>query len=115
MRHGQKVPDSFDINASGGTPLAAAMWWVMQTMLFLKEQRKIILTITDGVPDSAHAALQALNIAQRLGFEIYGLGIRDEHISQLLPQTSRIINDLPDLAPAMFSVLQDALLQGGAS
>ena len=87
----------------------------MQTMLFLKEQRKIILTITDGVPDSAHAALQALNIAQRLGFEFYGLGIRDEHISHLLPQTSRVINDLPDLAPAMFSVLQDALLQGGAS
>ncbi|WP_365854256.1 VWA domain-containing protein [Desulfovibrio sp.] len=115
MRHGQKVPDCFDINASGGTPLAAAMWWVMQTMLFLKEQRKIILTITDGVPDSAHAALQALNIAQRLGFEFYGLGIRDEHISHLLPQTSRVINDLPDLAPAMFSVLQDALLQGGAS
>ncbi len=115
MRHGQKVPDSFDINASGGTPLAAAMWWVMQTMLFLKEQRKIILIITDGVPDSTHTARQALNIAQKLRFEVYGLGIRDEHISHLLPQTSQVINDLPDLIPAMFSVLQDALLQGEAS
>ncbi|MEG6502969.1 MULTISPECIES: cobaltochelatase CobT-related protein [unclassified Desulfovibrio] len=115
MRHGQKVPDCFDINASGGTPLAAALWWAMQTMLFLKEQRKIILIITDGVPDSTHAARQALNIAQKLGFEVYGLGIRDEHIAHLLPQTSRVINDLPDLVPAMFSVLQDALLQGGAS
>ena len=115
MRHGQKVPDSFDINASGGTPLAAALWWVMQTMLPLREQRKIILIITDGVPDNTHAARQALNMTQKLGFEVYGLGIRDEHIAHLLPQTSRVINDLPDLAPAMFSVLQDALLQGGAS
>lgn len=115
MRHGQKVPNSFDINASGGTPLAATLWWVMQTMLPLREQRKIILIITDGVPDSAHAARQALNMAQKLGFEVYGVGIRDDHIAQLLPQTSRVINDLPDLAPAMFGLLHNALVQGGAS
>ena len=115
MRHGQKVPDSFDINASGGTPLAAALWWVMQTMLFLREQRKIILIITDGVPDSTHAATHVVGVAQKLGFEVYGLGIRDEHISHLLPQTSRVINDLPDLAPTMFDMLQDALLKGWAS
>ena len=115
MRHGQKVPDSFGINASGGTPLAAALWWVMQTMLFLKEQRKLILIITDGVPDSTHAATHAVNVAQKLGFEVYGFGIRDEHIVKLLPQTSRVINDLPDLAPTIFDLLQDALLKGWAS
>lgn len=115
MRHGQKVPDCFDINASGGTPLAAALWWVMQTMLFLKEQRKIILIITDGVPDSTHAAIHAVTVAQKLGYEVYGLGIRDEHIAHLLPQTSRVINDLSDLAPVMFDMLQNALLKGGAA
>ena len=115
MRHGQKVPDNFDINASGGTPLAAALWWVMQTMLFLREQRKIILIITDGVPDSTHAATHVVGVAQKLGFEVYGLGIRDEHIGQLLPQTSGVINDLLDLAPTMFDMLQAALLKGWAS
>ena len=115
MRHGQKVPDSFDINASGSTPLAAALWWVMQTMLFLKEQRKIILVITDGIPDSTHAATHAVTVAQKLGYEVYGLGIRDEHIAHLLPQTSRVINDLSDLAPVMFDMLQDALLKGWAA
>ena len=115
MRHGQKVPDSFDINASGGTPMAAALWWVMQTMLFLREQRKIILIITDGVPNSTHAATHVVSVAQKLGFEVYGFGIRDEHIGQLLPQTSRVINDLTDLAPVMFDMLQDALLKGWAS
>lgn len=115
MRHGQKVPDNFDINASGGTPLAAALWWVMQTMLFLKEQRKIILIITDGVPDNTHAAIHAASVAQKLGYEVYGLGIRDEHIARLLPQTSRVINDLSDLVPVMFDMLQDALLKGGVA
>ena len=75
----------------------------------------MILIITDGVPDSTHAATHAVSVAQNLGFEVCGLGIRDEHIGQLLPQTSRVINDLPDLAPVMFDMLQGALLKGWAS
>lgn len=113
MRHGQSVPYMLDIRASGGTPLAGALWWVLQTMLPLKEQRKMILIITDGMPDNQLAANNAMGVAQKLGFEVYGLGIRDEHITRLLPQTSRVVNDLPDLVPAMFAMLQAALLKGG--
>ncbi|MCQ4860545.1 hypothetical protein NE637_05190 [Desulfovibrio desulfuricans] len=113
MRHGQPLPDRFDIRASGGTPLAGAMWWVLQTMLPLKEQRKMILIITDGMPDNQLAANNAIGVAQKLGFEVYGLGIRDEHITHLLPHTSKVVNDLPDLVPAMFAMLQAALLKGG--
>jgi len=114
MRHGQAVSDLFDIRASGGTPLAGALWWILQTMLPLKEQRKMILVITDGMPDNPFAANNAIGVAQKLGFEVYGLGIRDEHITHLLPNTSRVVNDLPDLVPAMFTMLQVALLKGGA-
>ena len=114
MRHGQAVPDMFDLRASGGTPLAGAVWWVLQTMLPLKERRKIILVITDGMPDNQLAANNAIGVAQKLGFEVYGLGIRDEHITHLLPHTSRVVNDLPDLVPAMFAMLQTALLKGCA-
>jgi uncharacterized protein YegL len=113
MGHGQPLPDKFDIRASGGTPLAGAMWWVLQTMLPLKEQRKMILVITDGMPDNQLAANNAIGVAQKLGFEVYGLGIRDEHITHLLPHTSKVVNDLPDLVPAMFAMLQAALLKGG--
>ncbi|WP_291331837.1 hypothetical protein [Desulfovibrio sp.] len=112
MRHGQAVPDLFDIRASGGTPLAAALWWVLQTMLPLKEQRRMILVITDGMPDNPLAANNAIGVAQKLGFEVYGLGIRNEHITFLLPHTSKVVNDLPDLVPAMFAMLQTGLLKG---
>ena len=115
MQHGQAVHDLFDIRASGGTPLPGALWWVLQTMLPLKEQRKMILVITDGMPDNPMAANNAIGVAQQLGFEVYGLGIRDEHITYLLPHTSRVVNDLPDLVPAMFVMLQAALLKGGAA
>ena len=112
LRHGQPLPDRFDIRASGGTPLAGAVWWVLQTMLPLKEQRKMILVITDGMPDNQLAANNAIGVAQKLGFEVYGLGIRDEHITHLLPHTSRVVNDLPDLVPVLFTMLQTALRKG---
>ena len=102
----------FDIRASGVTPLAGALWWVLQTMLHLKEQRKLILVITDGMPDNQLAADNAIGVAQKLGFEVYGLGIRDEHITFLLPHTSKVVYDLPDLVPAMFTILQTALQKG---
>ena len=112
IRHGQPLPDRFDIRASGGTPLAGAMWWVLQTMLPLKEQRKMILVITDGMPDNSLAANNVIGVAQKLDFEVYGLGIRDEHITHLLPHTSKVVYDLPDLVPAMFTILQTALQKG---
>ncbi|WP_407844636.1 cobaltochelatase CobT-related protein [Desulfovibrio falkowii] len=113
VRHGQTVSENFEIGASGGTPLAAALWWVMQKMLPLKEQRKMILIITDGTSDNPQASKDALTMALKLGFEVYGLGIRDESIANLLPHDSQTIKELTDLAPAMFGLLQQALLKGG--
>ncbi|MEA4989732.1 hypothetical protein SDC9_02760 [bioreactor metagenome] len=66
------------------------------------------------MPDNHLAANNAIGVAHKIGFEVYGLGIRDEHITHLLPKTSRVVNDLPDLVPAMFALLQVALLKGGA-
>jgi len=113
VRHGQTVSENFEIGASGGTPLAAALWWVMQKMLPLKEQRKMILIITDGTSDNPQASKDALTMALKLGFEVYGLGVRDESIANLLPHDSQTIKELTDLAPAMFGLLQQALLKGG--
>ncbi|QCC86146.1 hypothetical protein DDIC_09730 [Desulfovibrio desulfuricans] len=75
----------------------------------------MILVITDGMPDNPLAANNAIGVAQELGFEVHGLGIRNEHITHLLPDTSRVVNDLPDPVPAMFALLQAALLKGGCS
>lgn len=109
LRHGEKLSNRFPEMAYGVTPLAEALWWVMQQMCFLREERKIILIITDGEPDSVSAALEALGVAQKKGFECYGLGIMSSEIAALLPHTSRVIDRLPQLAPALFALLEGAL------
>lgn len=113
IRHGEKVTEHFRVTASGGTPLAPALWWVLQRLCALEEERKIILALTDGAPDTLAPCLCAFKQAERLGVEVYGIGINTAIINRLLPGRNRVITALSELAPAMFEILQTALLRGG--
>ncbi|NHZ47542.1 cobaltochelatase CobT-related protein, partial [Nitratidesulfovibrio liaohensis] len=75
VRHGQRVHPRLKVAAVGTTPLAESLWWVMQEMLPLREARKLILLLTDGDPDTPTCALEAIRHAERLGFEVYAIGI----------------------------------------
>ncbi len=108
VRHGERMHNRFSLGAQGGTPLGPALWWVLQQMQFLKEPRKIILLLSDGSPDSFTAAKRALSCAKRQGVEVLGLGIMCS-MKELLPE-SRSINDMQELAPVLFAMLQKALL-----
>jgi len=111
VAHGERIHSNFAMSAAGCTPLAESLWWLLQQMLPLPESRKIILILTDGDPDSFSMALKAIDQGESIGIEIYGLGIMSEAITKLLPHHSRTINNLSELAPAMFEILQSALLK----
>jgi cobalamin biosynthesis protein CobT len=110
IRHGQKVSPNLDLSPAGGTPMGEALWWVMQEMLPLTEKRKLVLIVTDGDPDSVDCAIQAIEQGMRAGFEIYGIGITSQAIMGLLPGRSVVVNAMPELAPAMFTLLENAIL-----
>lgn len=110
IRHGQKVSPNLDLSPAGGTPMGEALWWVMQEMLPLAEKRKLVLIVTDGDPDSVDCAIQAIEQGRRAGFEIYGIGITSQAIMGLLPGRSVVVNAMPELAPAMFTLLENAIL-----
>ncbi len=112
LKHKERLHDKFSVSAHGGTPLAEAVWWVMRAMHSLAEERKIILLITDGEPDSAYLAQNAIAVAGNRGFEVLGIGINTPSIQNLLPRHGcRVICSLPELAPAMFGMLQATLLK----
>ncbi len=110
IAHGQKVHANLDLVPAGGTPMGEALWWVMQGMLPLSERRKLILIVTDGEPDSLECAHQAIEQGGRAGFEIYGIGITSPGINVLLPGRSAVVNSMAELAPAMFTLLEAAIL-----
>jgi len=110
ITHGQKVHAGLDLVPSGGTPMGEALWWVMQNMLPLSEKRKLILIVTDGEPDSLDCASQAIKQGGLAGFEIYGIGITSPGVNVLLPGRSDVVNSIAELAPAMFTLLEGAIL-----
>lgn len=85
VRHGEKVSNQFGVEGTGGTPLAPALWWVMQNLYAQKEERKIVIILTDGRPDSVPPCHAAIRRMQGLGMEMYGIGIRQPFIEVLLP------------------------------
>jgi len=110
LKHGERLHSNFSMNASGNTPMGEALWFTMQQMGALRENRKLILILTDGAPSNHANAREAIEQGQKMGYEMYGIGIQDKEISKLLPETSRVIQNINELAPAMFSLLQGALL-----
>jgi len=111
IRHGERVHERVAVRPGGSTPMGEALWWVLQGMLPLPEKRKLILIVTDGEPDSVPCMLDATEQAKRLGMEVYGIGIGSTGIESLLPGKARSIGSLGDLAPAMFEMLQGALMR----
>jgi len=111
LKYGQKMHRNFKLHPNGGTPLGESLWKVMQEAYPLSEKRKLILIITDGKPDSLENSKLAIELGNELGFEFYGIGIEDQHIRSLLPDSSCVIKKIDELAPAMFGLLQNALLK----
>ena len=109
LRAGEPVHARIGLRPSGGTPLAPALWWVMQQLLFVKERRKMLFVLTDGQPNDVPATQHALEIANKIGLEAYGLGILDGTIHNILPDASRVIHRLEELPATLFELLHGVL------
>lgn len=107
----QKFHNKFEVRANGGTPMAAALWWVLQRMQPLTEKRKILLILSDGEPDNLEETLTAFEAHRANGHEVYGIGIASHAIRQITGnRNSKVIYDLQELAGAMFEMLRPVLL-----
>ena len=111
LEHGKPFHRNFMFETTGSTPLTEALLWATQELCRQPEPRKILLLLSDGSPDNYLTCLQVIAEASRF-VELYGLGIWDESIKKLLPDSSAIIYYLSDLSSALFNILQNTLIPG---
>ena len=109
VRHGQRVGIDFDVPAAGATPLAEALWWIAGQMVPLKECRKILLLVTDGLPDNPEKVTEALLVLRQFGIKPVGIAICSPALADILPIQAEV-NNLNELAGAMFGILHTLLL-----
>ena len=113
LQHGDQHHGNLLVATGGQTPLSESLWWVLQRLVPLREERKIILIITDGSPDNLASTREAIRAGLATGVEIYGLGILAPQIGSFLPHNSANITSLPELPSALFALLGQALLTKG--
>lgn len=110
LKYGERLHNRFLAPANGCTPLAETLWWTFQQMQSLKEERKIVLILSDGEPNDPDGTLNVINILRNNGLEIYGIGIGTVVMENLMSgKYSRSIYNLKELAPAMLDMLKVSL------
>ena len=93
----------FDQTARGSTPLAQTLWHAIRCAKASECKRRIVMVLTDGMPDSVKQAETALEAGKAEDIEFYGIGIRLEYIKTLIPG-SVTIQSPSELAGAVFGL-----------
>ncbi|MCC4104145.1 VWA domain-containing protein [Escherichia coli] len=77
VKHGDTVQNRagrFGFKATGGTPMAEAMWYAAFELTKTREERKMLIVVTDGQPQRAPACRSVIDLCERSDVEVIGIG-----------------------------------------
>ena len=88
------------VQATGSTPLEDGIQYALKEISKRKERHRVILVVTDGVPDNADVVRGQIRIAAEAGIPIIGVGISSGcyAVKGLFPQHVQVpkISELPN-------------------
>lgn len=111
LAHGERVvtrAGAFVQRGRGSTPMTGALWYAAADLLARPETRKVILTLTDGIPDDSTSTAKLIKQATAAGLQMIGVGIELD-VSRLFPIAIRL-NDIADLKTELFHITEQLLL-----
>jgi cobalamin biosynthesis protein CobT len=115
VRHGQSpraCASAFVQAPRGGTPMAQALWYAAADLLAYREERRMLVVLTDGEPDDAAEVLRLLGLCRQAGIETVGVGI-GICVQHLFP-TAIEVTEAKDLKRELFGVAERLLLGAAA-
>jgi len=109
--HGDRLQaraGAFVQGGRGGTPMTGALWYAAADLLARREERKVIMTLTDGGPDDWNSTKEMVDRAGAAGLEMIGVGIATQ-VAGLFPVAIRI-ETIADLKGQLFGIAERLLL-----
>lgn len=94
----------------GTTPLAEALLWMIRDMADRRETRKMVIVLTDGMPNDPGICQKLIKKMGKYDIEVIGIGIETMAVAGLFP-TSAVINDVRELPHTLFNLIQEKLVQ----
>ena len=111
---GGRVTDVLNLSPSGGTLMGEAVNRCMSLFSYDDNSRQVLIILSDGDSHNTEYCSAMLEKAHNIGIDIAAIGIMDSYMSSFQDVADvRIITDLNELAPALFSILQRKLVDGG--
>jgi cobalamin biosynthesis protein CobT len=89
------------------------MWYGAAQLIAQREERKILMVVTDGRPENAETVRDVVERCQASGIEVIGIGIKTPAVRTLFP-TAVVIGAVSELRGALFDVVRNALLSPAA-
>ncbi|OKO99411.1 VWA domain-containing protein [Xenorhabdus eapokensis] len=111
VKHGDTVQNRagrFGFKATGGTPMAEAMWYAAFELTKTREERKMLIVVTDGQPQSAPACRSVIDLCERSDVEVIGIGVETTAVSGLF-QKNIVIDDAAALQRTLFRLMERSL------
>jgi nitric oxide reductase activation protein len=94
----------------GTTPLGEALLWLIKDMANRRENRKMVIVLTDGAPNDPVICQKLIKRMEKFDIEVIGIGIETMAVEGLFP-TSAVINQVKELPHKLFSLIQEKLVQ----
>ncbi len=111
IEHGQQVQHhigKFNFFPGGSTPMAEALWYAAYQLSQLREERKMVIVVTDGKPDNADACQTVLNLYKQSNVEVMGIGIETTAVTSLFDRHI-VIQDANCLQQTLFKLMAQSL------
>lgn len=92
------LKDNFQLKATGwSTPMGEGITFCNRMLRISGRQRKILVVLTDGEPDSYPRARTAVDVAKAHGIEVFGIGIQTDAVKNIFPEWTAIdqLDQLP--------------------
>lgn len=100
-----------EVSVTGTTPMAEAIAETIPRLLAQRCEKRILVVITDGIPDNVATAVAEINKAHALGIEVIGIGMGTScDIESIIP-ISRHIDSPSELPMALEELLDGQIVQ----
>jgi len=112
VKHGESVQANagrFGVLPDGGTPMAEGIWYAAFELSKRREDRKMLIVITDGSPNSFLATEKAIALCEASEVEVIGIGVGTTSVRNLFSK-SIVISDFNDLQKTLFQLMEKSLV-----
>lgn len=105
------APKLTSVSADGGTPTGFAMMQRLEVLVRQRQDRKLMVVITDGAANDFRSVLQSMKYAEDNGIDVIGIGLGLEgRVIKTYIENSLNILSLNDLQPAIRALMSKRAL-----